>query len=389
MALALVAFLAALWTGLVRIGWALPGATSAPLLHHGPLMVSGFLGTLIAMERAVALGSRAGYAAPLSTALAVPLSLLAPDSAMGPLLMIAGSAGLVGILGAMARRGAVRIATVMGLGACCWLVGNVLWAVGESPVRAVGWWAAFPVLTIVAERVELGRLTGVTHAGRRVLDVAVGLMLAGLGLGLVGGAPAGTTASGPVARAMDSGAVFMDPDSVFMDPGAVLEGVAWPALGVRLTGIAALVMCLWLLRHDVGLRRLKAAGLPRFAAVNLVAACVWLGVAGAILSAAAPLENGVAYDAAYHAIFVGFAFSMIFAHAPIVFPSILELDVPFRRWFYLHVVLLQASLALRLAGDAGLWPPGRPWGGLLNGVALVWFFGATVVSAALARGQAS
>nr|BFE78121.1 hypothetical protein GCM10020093_007220 [Planobispora longispora] len=37
--------------------------------QHGPLMALGFLGTLISLERAVALRSRWGYAAPALSAL--------------------------------------------------------------------------------------------------------------------------------------------------------------------------------------------------------------------------------------------------------------------------------------------------------------------------------
>ncbi len=53
-----------LWVGLVRLGLALPGANSAPTQMHGALMICGFLGTLISLERAVALGGRWAYAAP-------------------------------------------------------------------------------------------------------------------------------------------------------------------------------------------------------------------------------------------------------------------------------------------------------------------------------------
>ena len=45
----------ALWGGLARIGWELPVTSTLPL-QHGPLMISGFLGILISLERAIALG---------------------------------------------------------------------------------------------------------------------------------------------------------------------------------------------------------------------------------------------------------------------------------------------------------------------------------------------
>lgn len=54
--------------GLVRLGWNVPVLASRSLSEHGPLMVCGFLGTLICLERAVALGTWWAFAAPLATA---------------------------------------------------------------------------------------------------------------------------------------------------------------------------------------------------------------------------------------------------------------------------------------------------------------------------------
>jgi len=55
----------ALWIGLVRLGWALPLPKSSQFVAHGPLMVCGFLGTLITLERAIAAGRRSAYLAPI------------------------------------------------------------------------------------------------------------------------------------------------------------------------------------------------------------------------------------------------------------------------------------------------------------------------------------
>ena len=70
MLLAALALLAGLWAGLIRLGWQLPPLWLRLPAQHGPLMVSGFLGTLISLERAVALsqnqdGRRLYYLSPL------------------------------------------------------------------------------------------------------------------------------------------------------------------------------------------------------------------------------------------------------------------------------------------------------------------------------------
>jgi hypothetical protein len=74
---------------------------------------------------------------------------------------------------------------------------------------------------------------------------------------------------------------------------------------------------------------------------------------------------------------------MIFAHAPIIVPAVTGLAVPFHNGFYLPLALLQASLALRVAGDLGAGFTLRQWGGLLNEVAILLFLAVLVATIAL------
>lgn len=64
---ALVLLLAALWAGLLRLGWAWPTPLPTLPMAHGPLMINGFLGALIGLERAIALQKRWAYLAPVLT----------------------------------------------------------------------------------------------------------------------------------------------------------------------------------------------------------------------------------------------------------------------------------------------------------------------------------
>ena len=57
LATALLTFLGAIWAGLLRLGWNWPVIQSGLPMAHGPLMVCGFLGTVIGIERAVALSA--------------------------------------------------------------------------------------------------------------------------------------------------------------------------------------------------------------------------------------------------------------------------------------------------------------------------------------------
>ena len=85
------------WLGLVRLGWALPLPWPDQLVSHGPIMVCGFLGTLIGLEQAVALGKFWGYGAPIATAAGALLLDLGFSHVAGPLLITVGSTLVMGM----------------------------------------------------------------------------------------------------------------------------------------------------------------------------------------------------------------------------------------------------------------------------------------------------
>ena len=95
---------------------------------------------------------------------------------------------------------------------------------------------------------------------------------------------------------------------------------------------------------------------------------------------------GPIYDAILHSVFLGFVFAMIFGHAPLIFPSILGRPMAYLPAFYLPLVALHLSLALRVISDLFNFVTLRQWGGLLNGVTLLLFLGITALG--LARGAA-
>jgi hypothetical protein len=139
-----------------------------------------------------------------------------------------------------------------------------------------------------------------------------------------------------------------------------------------------LALAIWLLANDVSRRTIRQQRLPRYTALCLLLGFAWLaisGLSGLIYGAQAA---GPLYDAILHTVFIGFVISMIFGHAPIIFPSILGLPIGYSPTFYIHLVLLHASLILRIAGDLFLNPIMRQWGGLLNGIAILLFLALTI-----------
>jgi hypothetical protein len=345
--------LLALMAGLMRLGWNLAWLQSVVVLDHGPLMVCGFLGTLISLERAVALGRWWGYIAPALAGLgSLALAVRIPVRP-GMLLIVLGGVGLVGIFVFVIRKQPALFTLTMGLGAAAWLVGNVLWLAGIAIPQMVHWWIGFLVLTIVGERLELNRLLAPSRYTKSIFVLGLGLYLAGL---------------------------------------------IWTSLhetqGHQIAGVGSLVLALWLARYDVARFTVRQKGLPRFIALCLFGGYIWLGIGGLIWVFARQLETAgsppfFVYDAALHSLFLGFVFSMIFAHAPIVFPAVVGRPLAFRRWFYVHVLLLHVSLVWRVTGDlAGSFLAFRR-GGLLTVIAVLMFLADSVAGMVIGQREAT
>jgi hypothetical protein len=335
-AVGFVALLVSIYVGLLRMGWELPTPTAGLSREHAPLMVSGFLGTLIGLERAVALERRWPYAGPLLTGVGAIAVILGPQLSVGAWMITLGSTVLILSSAVLAIRRPGISTALMVVGAAMWAAGNGLWLAGWSLGLLMPWWAAFLVVTIAGERWELSRLMP------RSIAIRAGFLLA-LPAFIMG----------------------------------VIMSIAAFDVGMRMGGGAMLLLAGWLLRHDIARRSVRSSGLSRFMGIGLLAGYVWLGVGGALWLIYGGNLAGLHYDAMVHAIFLGFVFSMIFAHAPVIFPAVLGVQMAFRPSFYVHLALLHASLILRTVSDLVGWLPGRQWGGMLNGAAIILFLAVT------------
>lgn len=327
------ALLAALSGGLVLLGVPMPAPTQRLASDHGVLMALGFLGTVIALERAVALGRRWAFLAPVLSGLG-GLWLIAglPDRGAAALLGTA-AATFIGVYVAFLRIDGALHVRVQAAGAIAWLGATLLLLLGQSTAAVVPWLAAFLVLTIAGERLELSRLVPRSPEAQARLVAAAAIFAAG-----------------------------------------VVLTVALPDVGRRLGGIGLLAMAAWLARHDIARRTVRLGGVTRFVALSLLAGYAWLAVGGLSWLAFGATASGAGYDAMLHAIFLGFVISMVFGHAPVILPAVLGVPLPFRPRFYLHLGLLHAGLLLRIVGgDALGWEPAWVIGGVLNVIALLLF----------------
>jgi hypothetical protein len=329
-----IALLAGLDGALLLLGVSAPLVAGRLADVHGPLMVFGFVGTVVVLERAVAARRVWGYLAPAFLGLG-GITLISPlPITVGQLGFVLGSAVLLAIYGVIWNRQPSTSTAVQFLGAVLGLMATVLWMGGVSIPQVVPAMVLYLVLTIAGERLELARISP-------SVDARAELLLLVTALGLV---------------------------------AATLIGLLWPAAGYPVLGAALLALTVWLFGHDVATRLVRSRGLPRYMAACLLAGYGWLAVVGAIWLVGGAVYESVAYDALLHAVFLGFVISMIMAHAPTILPAVLRRPLPYRPVMYIPVAVLHGSLVARtLVGDAWGHAPVVQWAGVLNIVAVLLF----------------
>jgi hypothetical protein len=332
--------------GLARLGWSVPAAAAAVTSLHGALMICAFFGVVISLERAVAIGRYWAYLGPLLGG-AGCVAAIASASAIAAWFFVAASLVLLAASIDIFRRQTALFTFTLALGAACWVVGNSLWAAGSTVHEIVTWWFAFLILTIAGERLELSRFL----APSRVAKWTFAAIVVVIGAGLVG------TSS------------------------------RW---GAQAFAIGLLALAAWLLKQDIARRTVRNLGLTRFIAVCLLSGYVWLAVGGGIILVSGGLSPGSpSYDAALHVLGLGFVFSMVFGHAPIIVPAVLRVNVPYHPTFYGPLALLHVSLVVRVTGDASGQFAWTRVGGLLNALALAAFIVSTVSAAVRGKRSAS
>ncbi len=331
-------------SGLARAGLGFPLPDPGLAAWHGPLMVCGFFGTVIGLERAVALGTRLAYAAPLfAGAGGLALNAVATPAPAQWLLAAAGVLLAVESAAICARQRALFTLT-LALGAASWAVGNGAWLAGASLGAVVPWWMAFLVLTIAGERLELTRLLPPSPVREKLFAIIVAVVLAGAALALV-----------------------------------------HDETGRRVFGLALLALAAWLGVQDIARRTAREPGLTGYIGRCLLSGYAWLAIGGALLAGPSAAYGGFGWDAAVHAILLGFVFSMVFGHAPLIVPAIVRTNVPYHWSLYVPLVLLHLSIAVRVAGDLSGIVPLRTSGAVLNAIAILVFVVSTLT--AVVRGR--
>lgn len=337
-----LSLLAGLNAALLMIGLPAPITASRLPLTHGMLLVLGFVGTLVSLERATALRRWWGYAAPALLGLSGVLLLADPvPLTAAKVALIAGTTAFTLLYVPLwMRRYDEQVLTQL-LAAGLALAAAVLWLGSGEMGVALPWLIGFVVLTIAAERVELAAITMGPKAGGRLLLHAWLVTL------------------------------------------ALVVGVANAQFGAIALGVALLAFVAWLLRHDIARRTIRATGATRYMAACMLGGYFWLTLAGVVLLLGFPGAQP-AYDAVTHAVFLGYTISMIMAHATTILPAILHVALPYRPFFWVPAALLHLSLIVRIwLGDGLGIPLAFVTGGLLGVIALLLFV-LTAVGSAIA-----
>nr|WP_245193133.1 hypothetical protein [Kocuria sp. JC486] len=325
--------------GLVRLGLWAPVDSDRIGDLHGPVMVLGFLGTVISLERAQAMRHPLALLAPALLGLGSVLLILGAPVLLGKLLVVEGAVAFLTVMIALWRRTRADLVATQVTGALLLALGAGLGFTTAVP-NLLPVLVAFLVVTIASERAELAQLS----IGPRAIPTLL-LITSALSL-------------------------------------AATSAVLWPDLGARLLGAVCLLTAVWLTRNDVGRRMIRTSGFRRFNAAALLAGNLWLAVAGLTWMIAGRPETTGTYDLVIHGVFLGFAFSMIMAHAPTIFPAVLGRPLPYRSVMWGPLVILHLGMLYRAMGDVvgvdELWQTG----GVIAVVGILLFAVTAVLSVA-------
>jgi len=333
MIVAVFNLIAGIWAGLIRLGWNLP--LSPVAVHHGAIMVGGFLATLITLEKAIPLKKNIALVVPVISALSL-LMVMPGYYHAGLYFLIAGSIGLFFIHAFYLYLHPRDLSILLMLvGAGCLVVGNTMLINTQFYPASFPWWMGFLLFTITAERLELSKFLPVSPNAKHLLLSFLALFFFGL-------------------------------------------LIPFHGIGKYLSATAMISIAIWMLKYDVMRIGLKKEGLTRFSSIALLIANGWLIINGMLLMVLP--DAAYSYDILVHSFFIGYTFAMIFAHGPIILPGVLGIiSKPYHPILYASLFLVQGSLLFRILADVMLSSIGRKWSGVFTGVGILLYFATLIV----------
>ncbi len=287
---AFLSFIIGSLSGIARVGIDFGFINNFSPLHQH-LMVGGFFGTLITAERIVSLRNEKLNFLIIVNALGAPFSILNPKISL--ILFRSGGLILFVVYLSFLFRFKREEFLIFGLSAIFYILGFGLYE--KNRLLAVDFWSLFFIFTILGEGYELIKnLKKISKISKYPIFVII--------LSLP-----------------------------FLLKFHTLKGII-------LVGLSVVFII-----TDIVLINLRKSEPFRFTAYCILAGYIWLIIYG--LSFTIPNIN---YDLRIHSLLLGFVFSMVFAHARMILPSILKTTAKFFKIpNYITFILFEVSLIAR------------------------------------------
>jgi hypothetical protein len=328
--LVVIALLMGITGGWIRLGY-LGFAVQGTSASHGVLMVGGFLGTLISLERAMVMKNRIWLLIPLLSGLSIPALLLVPGwPALSQVFLLIAGLGLMAIMYFQSLRHPEIYQYVMMMGAVLWMAGNFMLFYSGFVPAAVPWWIGFILFTIVGERLELSKFLPTPKNAKSGLLLLLTLFFIGI-------------------------------------------WIPFHRYGNWLMGTCSIMISFWLLHFDMAKIASKKEDQFKYIGIGLRVGYVWLTLHGIVLCFLEP--HALYYDLYIHTFFLGFTFSMIWAHAPIILPMVLNIrHSPYHPILWIGWSVFQLSLLGRILFSLFAMPEWRTLFGVINGWTIIGMF---------------
>lgn len=322
-----LSLLLGIYTGWLRLGWNIPMSTT--IAHHGLIMIGSLVATLIIIERIVSIKKAWLYFLPFINAMSLPAFYFQQDK-LALIFLMVGSSGLFFVYFFLYIKYRERYIVFMMVGGLFLLLGILIIFFKNRYPDAVPYWIGFLLLTILGERIDLGKFLPYKKFKLPILWFSLSFFIIGL----------------------------------------FTHYYLW---GHWFSGCGMILLAIWLLKYDIVNKSIKSHGIHKYIGVVLFSGYIWLLFSGILMIL--NLNLVFFYDALLHSFFLGFVFLMIFAHGPIIFPGVMGFTfTPFHKSLYTWMFLLNVSLALRIIADVLFLINLRQLSGLLNGVVIIGFF---------------
>lgn len=310
--------------GLTRMGCGIDFPANPA--HHGLIMTGGFLGGLITLERTVTMKNRLWLIFPSFAATSIPILFLGQVQWAIALVSFC-SLGLTVLYLRQMFFHRESYWQLLLAGSLFWLIGNIKLLQSGFVPASTNWWIGFVLFTILGERLELNRFVPTPSPAKWIVWTLL------------------------IALAV----------SIFLP---------FHSSGIELTAVLIICVTAWFLRYDLARISVFKNGIFRFTGASILVAYGWLVIHALIILMA---ENHVYfYDLYLHTFFLGFAFSMIWAHAPSILPAVLKINVKiYHPLLWVFWWIFQLSLAGRVAVTFFHEQTLRKFLAMANGIAIL------------------